>query len=119
MIACDAQFTKGEEMGWFQHGSTILVFAPAGYTLCDNARPGSIIRAGQPLLRMPWGTRKRLCVAFRILRHDHSRSYPPRREARGKAAALAGLAFDFERGLVPVQYMFDDRQTKSSAAGCA
>ena len=24
---------KGEEMGWFEHGSTILVFAPRGFTL--------------------------------------------------------------------------------------
>src|SRR6202043_3248691 len=25
VIHCDARFAKGEEMGWFQHGSTILV----------------------------------------------------------------------------------------------
>ena len=28
VIACDAAFRKGDEMGWFQHGSTIIVFAP-------------------------------------------------------------------------------------------
>ena len=27
-------------MGWFQHGSTIIVFAPDGFTLCDNVREG-------------------------------------------------------------------------------
>jgi phosphatidylserine decarboxylase len=50
-IACDARLKKGEEMGWFQHGSTILVFAPPGFSLC--AAPGSVIRAGQPLMRLP------------------------------------------------------------------
>src|SRR5678809_858860 len=29
---CDAPFRKGAEMGWFEHGSTILVFAPDGFT---------------------------------------------------------------------------------------
>ena len=49
-IACDARFGKGEEMGWFEHGSTILVFAPHGFTLL--AREGSVIRAGKPLMRL-------------------------------------------------------------------
>jgi phosphatidylserine decarboxylase len=51
VIACDARLAKGEEMGWFQHGSTILVFARRGFTLC--AAPGSVIRVGQPLMRLP------------------------------------------------------------------
>jgi phosphatidylserine decarboxylase len=53
VIACDAPFRKGQEMGWFQLGSTIIVFAPKGFTLCDDARSGSVIRLGQPLLRLP------------------------------------------------------------------
>ena len=53
VIPCDAHVRKGEELGWFQHGSTIIVFAPKGFTLCDNAQPGMTIRAGQPLLRLP------------------------------------------------------------------
>jgi phosphatidylserine decarboxylase len=52
-IACDANFRKGEEMGWFELGSTIIVFAPAGFSLCENVAQGSIIRMGQPLLRLP------------------------------------------------------------------
>jgi phosphatidylserine decarboxylase len=51
--ACDAQFWKGEEMGWFEHGSTIIVFAPDGFSLCDNVREGARIRVGQPLMRLP------------------------------------------------------------------
>jgi phosphatidylserine decarboxylase len=47
----DAPFKKGEEMGWFQHGSTIIVFAPRGMSLCENVKPSATIRMGQPLLR--------------------------------------------------------------------
>jgi len=48
-----ASFRKGEEMGWFQHGSTIIVFAPDGFALCDGVREGANIRMGQPLMRLP------------------------------------------------------------------
>jgi len=48
-----ASFQKGDEMGWFQHGSTIILFAPDGFALCDNVREGTNIRMGQPLMRLP------------------------------------------------------------------
>jgi phosphatidylserine decarboxylase len=51
-IACDARYAKGQEMGWFEHGSTILVFAPAGFDLCGNVTDGAPIRAGEPLMRL-------------------------------------------------------------------
>jgi phosphatidylserine decarboxylase len=47
---------KGEEMGWFQHGSTIIVFAPHGFSLAENIRQGSRIRTGEPLMRLPPAT---------------------------------------------------------------
>jgi len=50
---CDASFRKGEEMGWFEHGSTIIVFAPDGFALCEGVQEGTNIRTGQPLLRLP------------------------------------------------------------------
>jgi phosphatidylserine decarboxylase len=50
---CNAPYEKGQEMGWFQHGSTIIVLAPAGFTLCENAQEGAIIRVGQPLMHLP------------------------------------------------------------------
>ena len=53
VFPCDAPFRKGEEMGWFQHGSTIIVFAPDGFRLCEKVQEGSIIRVGQPLLHLP------------------------------------------------------------------
>ena len=52
-IRCSAQFRKGEEMGWFQHGSTIIVFAPKSVTLCESVREGALIRMGRPLMRLP------------------------------------------------------------------
>jgi phosphatidylserine decarboxylase len=53
VIPCDARYGKGDEMGWFQHGSTILVFAPRGFSLCRNVTEGSVIRMGEPLLSLP------------------------------------------------------------------
>lgn len=49
-LPCKASFAKGEEMGWFQHGSTILVFVPAGFSLCDGIESGARIRMGQALM---------------------------------------------------------------------
>jgi phosphatidylserine decarboxylase len=53
VIACDAPFRKGEEMGWFELGSTILVFAPQGFSLCAGIQPKTVIRMGTPLLHLP------------------------------------------------------------------
>jgi phosphatidylserine decarboxylase len=50
---CDARFDKGAEMGWFQHGSTIIVFAPKGFTLCPDIANGKPIRMGQRLMSLP------------------------------------------------------------------
>jgi phosphatidylserine decarboxylase len=50
VIPCSAGLRKGEEMGWFQHGSTIIVFVPPGISLCENVREGARIRMGEPLL---------------------------------------------------------------------
>jgi phosphatidylserine decarboxylase len=53
VLPCDASYRKGEEMGWFQHGSTIIVFAPEGFRPCANAQSGRVIRMGEPLLGLP------------------------------------------------------------------
>jgi phosphatidylserine decarboxylase len=52
VLACDAAFSKGEEMGWFQHGSTVIVLAPTRFSLCDHVREGALIRVGQPLMHL-------------------------------------------------------------------
>lgn len=51
VIPCAVPFGKGAEMGWFEHGSTILVFVPPGWQLADGVARGQRLRAGQPLLR--------------------------------------------------------------------
>jgi len=50
--ACATEYHKGEELGWFEHGSTIIVFVPNSFALCDSVREGVKIRVGQPLLRL-------------------------------------------------------------------
>ena len=52
-MPCRATLTKGQEMGWFEHGSTIIVFAPPGFTLAEGIAPGTVLRAGQALMRLP------------------------------------------------------------------
>jgi len=49
-IPVDAHVTKGEEMGWFEHGSTIVMLAPPGMALAPEIETGTRIRAGQALL---------------------------------------------------------------------
>jgi phosphatidylserine decarboxylase len=51
VIPCDARLGKGEEMGWFEHGSTILVIAPPAFTLL--VPEGARVRAGEGLMRLP------------------------------------------------------------------
>jgi phosphatidylserine decarboxylase len=50
---CDAALAKGQEMGWFEHGSTIIVLAPAGFAPVETLTQGATIRMGKPLLRLP------------------------------------------------------------------
>jgi phosphatidylserine decarboxylase len=48
---CDVSVRKGDELGWFEHGSTIIVLAPDHFEFCDDIVDGARIRAGQPLMR--------------------------------------------------------------------
>jgi phosphatidylserine decarboxylase len=52
VIPCDAQVRKGEEMGWFEHGSTIIVFAPEGVSLRQGLGEGGRLRMGEALMRL-------------------------------------------------------------------
>jgi phosphatidylserine decarboxylase len=52
-IDCKAAVRKGDELGWFEHGSTIIVFAPPGFKLCSDVREGTLIRMGRALMRLP------------------------------------------------------------------
>ena len=48
-MPCDQAYAKGEEMGWFQHGSTVLMFVPRGWRLAEHLHSGERIRMGEPL----------------------------------------------------------------------
>ena len=52
-LDCSEAVCRGQELGWFEHGSTIIVFAPRGFRLCDGIAEGTTIRMGQRLLDQP------------------------------------------------------------------
>ena len=52
-MQCLIDFEKGQEMGWFQHGSTILMFAPPGFEILPNWSVGDRVRMGQGLMSLP------------------------------------------------------------------
>ena len=52
-IDCNHRVARGEEIGWFEHGSTIILFAPKGFALCEAIQPGTQIRMGQRLMHIP------------------------------------------------------------------
>jgi phosphatidylserine decarboxylase len=47
----DASVAKGQELGFFQSGSTIILFARGPFAFSDGVREGATVRVGQPLLR--------------------------------------------------------------------
>jgi phosphatidylserine decarboxylase len=52
-IPCESTHAKGEELGWFEHGSTIIVFVPPGFALAQGIASGVRIRMGQALMTLP------------------------------------------------------------------
>ena len=52
VIPCDVALSRGDEMGWFEHGSTIIVFAPQGAALSDAVHEGDRIHLGRALMRI-------------------------------------------------------------------
>ena len=51
-LTCDATFLRGEELGYFQHGSTVIVFGDGRYRISRSLTQGDIVRMGQPLLEL-------------------------------------------------------------------
>ena len=50
--SCNVPLAKGQARGWFEHGSTIIVFAPPGFALAEGIAPGATLRMGQALMRL-------------------------------------------------------------------
>ena len=48
----DRPFARGDEIGSFRHGSTIIVIAGAGLGLDHRVRSGVVMRVGEPLLQL-------------------------------------------------------------------
>jgi phosphatidylserine decarboxylase len=53
VFSCDARVNKGDELGWFEHGSTIILLVPGDFEFCDHVEESARVRAGQPLMRKP------------------------------------------------------------------
>src|SRR3979409_2214303 len=53
VFPCDVSVRKGDELGSFEHGSTIIGLAPNHFEFCDNVWESAWIWPGKPLLRRP------------------------------------------------------------------
>ena len=51
LIERPATLAKGQEMGWFEHGSTIIVLLPPGFEPAPGVQEGARVKAGQALFR--------------------------------------------------------------------
>lgn len=45
-------FEKGQELGWFEHGSTIILFVPKALSFIDNLHVGQHLKMGEPLIQL-------------------------------------------------------------------
>lgn len=50
LFHCSLEFNRGQEMGWFEHGSTLVLLLPASYAFEPDLQPGQVIRAGQRIM---------------------------------------------------------------------
>ncbi len=50
-ISCDAAYAKGDELGWFEQGSTIIVLANGDLELADGIEEGRRLKVGEPLFK--------------------------------------------------------------------
>lgn len=50
-IELNRGFARGEEMGYFEHGSTLLLFSTPAWRFAEGLASGQIIRMGQALMR--------------------------------------------------------------------
>ena len=51
LIPLRRQVEKGDELGYFEHGSTIVMFAPSSFRFCKTIETGKTIRMGEALLQ--------------------------------------------------------------------
>jgi len=49
-LPCDASYKKGEQMGYFQHGSTIVMLCSEHHQFHPSLEEGSVVRVGEALM---------------------------------------------------------------------
>jgi phosphatidylserine decarboxylase len=49
-VRCAAAYAKGAELGWFEHGSTVIMLVPPGFSILAGVIAGTRVRMGQALL---------------------------------------------------------------------
>ena len=49
IATCDVPLMQGAEMGWFEHGSTIVLLLPAPFVVAEGVMTGDRVRAGDVL----------------------------------------------------------------------
>jgi phosphatidylserine decarboxylase len=49
-IACDVSARKGDELGYFEHGSTIVLFVTGEFEFVEGLATGTVVRMGEPLM---------------------------------------------------------------------
>jgi phosphatidylserine decarboxylase len=55
VIDTNHRFTKGDELGWFEHGSTVILLLPKEFEFISALKIGDTIQMGQPIMQI--GTR--------------------------------------------------------------
>jgi phosphatidylserine decarboxylase len=73
-IACRGAFAKGNEMGYFRHGSTIVVLASRGLVPAPAVQEGQTIRMGTALLCHP-DTKETATLPLSLHRRPARRSW--------------------------------------------
>lgn len=51
-IACAHFCNKGDELGWFEHGSTIILIFPENLAFAPGISEGKVIHMGEPVIRI-------------------------------------------------------------------
>lgn len=51
VVECSSELAKGQEVGYFENGSTIIALVSADFDIDETVQEGNVIRMGQPLFR--------------------------------------------------------------------
>ena len=71
VIDCDAELVRGQEFGYFEAGSTMIVLAPPAFQLAPGVARGVTLRVGQPLLRRTLSLQMHEALRQRVSTHYH------------------------------------------------